>query len=279
VNKDRAGLRASQLGYYQFMGHDSAELRRRYAIYADRFATGGKVLDIGCGRGEFLELLAERGVSSFGVDADNDMAELNRAAGRNVENADAIEYLGDHPAEFDGVFAAHVIEHLNAPQVERLIRHASQALRSRGRLIVATPNPGNLSMQLRDFWVDLQHVRFYAPPTVRWLFHEAGLAEIEDGVNPAYPLGPELPEGLELPLRVPRLPPERPPKNLSVRARIRQRTAEWLEPASALERINDLELHVADLEERLVEMRALFNSMAKLWPPAEFYVTGVKPIE
>ncbi|TMD41409.1 MAG: class I SAM-dependent methyltransferase [Chloroflexi bacterium] len=64
---------SSQLGYYEFMGFDSAELRRRYAGYADRYQPGEHVLDIGCGRGEFLELLQARGAQGLGIDADDGM--------------------------------------------------------------------------------------------------------------------------------------------------------------------------------------------------------------
>jgi hypothetical protein len=92
-------------------------------------------------------------------------------------------------------------------------------------------------MHLRDFWIDLQHVRFYAAPTIRWLFRAAGLGELEDGVNPAYRLEPPFLAGLPRSLSEPAMIPTRDPKSLRLRARLRQRLAEWLQPASLLERI------------------------------------------
>src|SRR2546428_2524715 len=180
---------ASQLDYYRYMGYDSQELKDRYIPYADRFSRGSSVLDVGCGRGEFLELLAERGIEGCGIDSDGDMVDSVSKKGLRAAAADAIPYLGDHPGEFDGIFASHLIEHLMAEQVRDLIHGAARALRPGGRLLLVTPNPHNLQMHLRDFWIDLQHVRFYSPDGVRWLLHEAGLRDIEVGENPRYRAG------------------------------------------------------------------------------------------
>ena len=181
---------SSQLDYYEFMGYSRDLLLDRYEPYAARFEPGQRVLDVGCGRGEFLELLARRGVTGVGVDADGDMVRLTRDKGFDVTQAAVPEYLLEHPAEFDGIFAAHVIEHLPPDSVRALVAAAAVALRTGGRLLLVTPSPHNLSMHTHEFWTDLQHVRFYTPEIVRWILHENGFHDIEIGENSRYRSGP-----------------------------------------------------------------------------------------
>jgi SAM-dependent methyltransferase len=258
----------SQLDYYQFMGYPTAELTRRYAPYADRFAAGSIVLDIGFGRGEFLKLLAERGVQGQGIDQDEGMVRFGGDQGLSVEVAEAHEYLASRADHFDGIFAAHVIEHMPAEQVQDLVRSAVSALKTGGRLLLVTPSPHNLNVQLYEFWTDLQHVRFYTPDIMRWVLHDAGLREVETGDNPIYTSGPEIPT------RAAGNPsPPRSPQQLRLRARARQRLAEWLTPAALLERTAHLEQRTDDMA-ALVEV--LRDRLAALYPAGEFFATGVR---
>jgi SAM-dependent methyltransferase len=260
----------SQRDYYEYMGYPSAELTRRYAGYAELFAPGAEVLDMGCGRGEFLALLEERGVRGTGIDQDADMVALVREAGQRAEVAEAHEYLRGHVEGFDGIFAAHIVEHLEAEEMVDLVRLATGALRPGGRLVAVTPNPHNLHVHLYEFWTDLQHVRFYTPDIMRWVFHDAGLVAVETADNPVYKAGPELSRPGGPSAGVEPLPP-RP--SLRWRARLRQRVAEWLEPASSLERIAMLERRVVALEET---EHPVLPWATSLYPGGEFYVTGVR---
>jgi SAM-dependent methyltransferase len=258
----------SQLDYYQFMGYPSAELMRRYTPYAERFARGSTVLDIGFGRGEFLKLLAERGVLGQGIDQDQAMVQFGRDEGLSVEVADAHEYLAHHEDHFDGIFAAHLIEHMSAEQMQELVHSAVSALRPGGRLLLVTPSPHNLNVQLYEFWTDLQHVRFYTPDILSWVLHDNGLREVETGDNPIYTSGPEMPTGgAGAPA------PPRSPQQLRLRARARQRLAEWLTPASVLERTADLEQRTGDLAAMVDILR---DRIAALYPAGEFFATGVR---
>jgi SAM-dependent methyltransferase len=251
---------SSQLDYYTFMGFNPEELRQRYAIYADRFQKGARVLDVGCGRGEFLELLATRRVDGIGIDADDAMvSEVNRK-GLQAVAGEAAGYLEAHAAEFDGIFAAHLIEHMGPEAVQGLVRAAAKALKPNGRLILVTPNPQNLQMQLRDFWIDLQHIRFYSPEIVRWIAHEAGLREIEIGQNPSYRSGPALAHErlAELPI-APALT-----RNLDRRIVNKLYTAMRRSPTQR--RLDSLERRT----------NALVRWMQGLYPPAEYFVTGMR---
>ena len=280
----------SQRDYYEFMGYPTGELAKRYSRYADRLAGNGRVLDIGCGRGEFLELMAQRGVDALGIDLDEEMVAEAVATGHRAEVADAIAFLHGHPGEFGGIFCAHVIEHLPAESMVELVRAGAAALAPGGRLIAVTPNPHSLEVQLHEFWTDLQHVRFYTPDIMRWVLHDAGLRDVEADYNPDYRSGrnlrPGAPEWTAPP--PPSALPARPVRPaLGLKARLRQRLAELFQPASTLERLQALEDRFTALDTRIdalanaVEavpplVTRLSEHVQALFPPGEFYVTGVR---
>ena len=270
----------TQLEYYEFMGYSSDELKRRYLAYAERFAPGSSVLDIGCGRGEFLTLLKERGVHGQGIDQDEAMVAYGRERGLTVDAAEANEYLAAHQDAFDGIFASHLIEHLTAEAMQALVRSAVTALRPGGRLLLVTPNPHNLNIHLYEFWTDLQHVRFYTPEIMRWVLHEAGLHDVEAGENPAYRSGPGVPDPAQVFAQengAANRAPSRVLVRLRLRARVRQRLAEWLTPASLLERMGELEGRADILAATTTALLGqLSDQAAALYPAGEFFVTGVR---
>jgi SAM-dependent methyltransferase len=115
------------------------------------------ILDVGCGRGEFLELAAAEGIAAGGVDLDPGMVERCRARGLDVvlgEAADQLEGLPD--GALGTVFCAQVIEHLPVEEVWRLLDLARRKLRPGGLFIAETVNPDRIS-SLKTFWVDLSH--------------------------------------------------------------------------------------------------------------------------
>lgn len=245
-----------QLEYYRFMGFSAEVLRQRYELYADMFGADVDVVDVGCGRGEFLELLKAGGARGIGVDEDARMVEFCQKAGLDAVLADGTGYLEANPERFDGVFASHVVEHMGPAAVERLVTAAAGALRPGGRLLLVTPDPRNLAMHLGPFWRDLQHVRFYSDEIMHWLLHRAGVRDIVIGGNPAMVFGPERP----LPDR-PLPEPLPPPRRLG-----RERLGRLL-PAS-------IGFRLRGLEDRVNELTEWARS---LYPPGEYYITGVKP--
>lgn len=115
------------------------------------------VLDLGCGRGEFLALLAGEGIAAAGVDSDPGMVQRCRTLGVEVTLADANEHLeGLADASLGTVFSAQLIEHLPYAELQRMLGLAKLKLRAGGLLIAETVNPHRVS-SLKTFWVDLTH--------------------------------------------------------------------------------------------------------------------------
>jgi 2-polyprenyl-3-methyl-5-hydroxy-6-metoxy-1,4-benzoquinol methylase len=158
----------------------STELvRERQREYVDSFRNAAPVLDIGCGRGEFLGLLAEAGVEARGIDLDEDMVAYARGAGHDVEQADAITYLEGVPAEsLGGVFCSHVVEHLQPPAIVRLLELAADRIRPGGTLVAETPNPRTLGI-LPGFFADLTHAQPLHPETLALLARQCGFEAVE----------------------------------------------------------------------------------------------------
>src|SRR5687768_6296367 len=100
--------------YYAHMGFDSEHVRRVRGLYAPMFDGASPVLELGCGQGEFLDVLASRGTDARGVDVDEGMVAHARDRGHDVALDDATGYLTSSVAveSLGGVFCAHLLEHL-----------------------------------------------------------------------------------------------------------------------------------------------------------------------
>ena len=117
-------------------------------------------VDMGCGRGEWLELAGELGFDASGADLDEGMLAACRERGLNACKADAIETLRALPdASTALVSAFHLVEHLPFNDVRTLVREALRVLKPGGLLILETPNPENLLVSSTEFYLDPSHVR------------------------------------------------------------------------------------------------------------------------
>jgi SAM-dependent methyltransferase len=161
----------------------SDELRTAQAKYAERFTNNGAsgpVVDIGCGRGEMLELLTEAGVVAVGVETDPGMLAVCRAKGLDVAGADGLAWLSEQPDDsLGGIFMAQVIEHLPIHDLVRLVELAAQKLRPGGLLIAETIDPRSLYATANFFWADLSHVRPVHPATLAFLVEQVGFSSCE----------------------------------------------------------------------------------------------------
>ena len=157
-----------------------AEIAERLRHYLPFLAGKGEVLDLGCGRGEALAVLAEHDIPARGVDASAAMVAECLGKGLRAANADLFEALAGTPAgALGGVVSFHVIEHLPPAAVERLVRLAWRALAAGGVLVLETPNPLSLVVAARNFWIDPTHRRPVHPDTLRFLYEAAGFDPIE----------------------------------------------------------------------------------------------------
>jgi 2-polyprenyl-3-methyl-5-hydroxy-6-metoxy-1,4-benzoquinol methylase/glycosyltransferase involved in cell wall biosynthesis len=152
-------------------------IRDRFVPYLGVLADHGPVLDLGCGRGELLDLLAKAGIEATGVDIDRSMVERARAKGHTVVEQDAIEYLSAQPAgSLGAVFSAQVIEHLSAEAVKELLRQAHRVLRPSGLMVLETVNPYSVQA-FRAFWTDLTHRHPIHPEALVVYCAEAGFEQ------------------------------------------------------------------------------------------------------
>jgi O-antigen chain-terminating methyltransferase len=156
------------------------EIRQRQRGYLDLFAGAAPVLDVGSGRGEFLDLCREAGIEARGVDMDAGMVARCRDAGLAVEQADGLAALEAMPdSSLGGIFCAQVIEHLVPETLIALVRLAYAKLRPGGILLCETPNPASLTVFSGAFYVDLTHVKPIHPEAARFLLEAAGFHAVE----------------------------------------------------------------------------------------------------
>lgn len=153
---------------------------RSQEFYLQRFQGCRRVVDLGCGRGEFLELIHKLGIDAEGVDLDADAIAACREKGLNVTQSDLFTFLRGQPdSSLDGILCSHVVEHLQPASLIRLVTLAAGKLAPGGVLAIETPNPACLATLTGDFFLDPTHVRPVPANLLHFLFEEAGLSNIE----------------------------------------------------------------------------------------------------
>ncbi len=174
-----AGFSAIDYAGFEERLRDSTMVKDKQRGYLRYFTGKAPVLDIGCGKGEFLELMREAGIAAKGLDLDLDMILLCRDKGLDVEQCDALEYLAAQPdASLGGIFSAQVIEHLPASRLSALISLSWRKLMPGGVAVLETLNPESLFVHYKWFWMDPSHVRLVHPQTLQFLLESEGFAEI-----------------------------------------------------------------------------------------------------
>lgn len=171
----------------QFRG-SAQEIRERQSEYLPLFEGASDVLDIGCGRGEFLDLLRERGVKARGIDLNDEMAAICRTRGLEATSADALAYLEGLPdGSLGGLFAAQVVEHLEPQYLMRLLDAAYHKLRPGSRIVLETINPACWYAFFSSYIRDLTHVRPLHPDTLKYLLVASGFQRTELRYSAPFP--------------------------------------------------------------------------------------------
>ena len=171
------------------------EIRKRQSFYLAFFSGRKQVLDIACGRGEFLELMREAGVSAKGVDLDGDMIGRCLEKRLDVKQADVFTYLNEVPdGSLDGIFSAQFVEHMQPETYLRLIAQCAAKLAPRGVLALETQNPECLAIFSQSFYLDPTHVRPIPAAQLRFAMADAGFERITTHyLSPAAAILPTLP--------------------------------------------------------------------------------------
>ncbi|SDE30415.1 class I SAM-dependent methyltransferase [Desulfuromonas thiophila] len=155
-------------------------IKERQKIYLEfvaplsRWQRPLRLVDLGCGRGEWLELLREQGFEALGIDSDDQMLAACRERGLTVATEDVLDWLvRQSENSCDLISAFHLVEHLAVERVDELVCQSLRVLRPGGLLLLETPNPENLLVSTHLFYLDPTHQRPFSPHLLAFLpeFH------------------------------------------------------------------------------------------------------------
>jgi len=150
-----------------------------FVLKAGDNSKGNFILDVGCGRGEFLELMADNGIPAKGIDTNEGMIETCKNMGLDVHREDALRFMNTIPDNcLIGVTAFQVVEHLPVEYLREFIKSCFYKIKDNGVVILETVNPYSF-VAMKYFWMDLSHVRPIPPETLKFLVDMAGFRNIE----------------------------------------------------------------------------------------------------
>jgi len=183
-----------RFGAWKYVGFEDRfrgsrdEIRKRLEAYVPIFGGATDVLDIGCGRGEFLNLLREHGIGGRGLDLNHEMVEVCRAQGLEAVEGDALGYLRSLPDQsLGGLFAAQVAEHLEPDYLLELLEEAFVKLRPGSAIVLETINVSSWFAFFSSYVRDITHVRPLHPDTLSYLLTAHGFQEVTVRFSAPYP--------------------------------------------------------------------------------------------
>jgi SAM-dependent methyltransferase len=138
------------------------------------------LLDLGCGRGEWLAVLRDAGVKAYGVDASAGMVGDAQALGLDARCEDALAHLRSlDEGSIKGVSAFHFVEHVPLPFLAQVLDASFRAIAPGGVLLLETPNPTNLAVGAASFYLDPTHLRPVHPEFLAFLVESRGFTDVE----------------------------------------------------------------------------------------------------
>lgn len=158
------------IDYFDFENHfrgSIESIKKSQSCYLKYFKDKENVVDIGCGRGEFLSLLKDNGIHAKGVDVYEPYVDYCNMKGFQAICGDGVAYL-DSLDSIDGIFVGQVVEHLQTHQIIRLCNTAFEKLTNGGCLVIETPNPTSLAIYTNAFYIDPSHVKPVHPLTLKY---------------------------------------------------------------------------------------------------------------
>jgi len=171
--------------FLRHIGVEPETQRRIQQFYRPWFSRCERVVDLACGDGDFVAMLQEQEVQAVGVDSDPVCCAAVRERGLEIVCQDVFDFLRAAPeASFDGVFSAHLVEHLPYDQVLEMVRLSWRVLKPGGVIVLVTPNVRGLYTHLESFYLHFGHVSFYHPELLCFFLAQAGFTDWEWGENP-----------------------------------------------------------------------------------------------
>lgn len=161
-----------------FRGSERKQIEK-YSGYIDYFKDSKSVLDVGCGRGELLEVLRRYGIEAMGIDTDLEMVDICLRKNLNVLQADVFDFL-KHSKDggIDSVYLGMLIEHLTPREIYELLKLLSQKMSKGETLVIETINPQSFAAMSHSFVLDLTHKTLLHPLTLEFLLRELGFRNI-----------------------------------------------------------------------------------------------------
>jgi O-antigen chain-terminating methyltransferase len=178
-SKERLSLYQYSDFEQRFRGNEQ-EVKEKLKRYLPIFSTADNILDVGCGRGEFLELLHEQGKKAVGIDISESM--LRRAAEKSItcKKAAALEYLQqEKDNSCGGIFSAQVIEHLQPDYLRDVVRESYRVLTPNAPIVLETINPLSIFALSNIYFLDITHQKPLHPEYMRYLLESSGFSEVE----------------------------------------------------------------------------------------------------
>ena len=149
-------------------------------LYLPDFEGCRNVLDIGCGRGEFLEMMRDASVPARGIDVGAESVAVCRLKGLDAEIADVFPYLASiEEGTLDGIFCSQVVEHLPPERLPEMIRLCAERLARGGVIVIETPNPECLAIFATHFYLDPTHTRPVPHPLLMFYLEEYGVGLLQ----------------------------------------------------------------------------------------------------
>ena len=169
------------IDYFDFENHfrgSIESIKKAQSAYLPYFSGKKNVLDIGCGRGEFLSLMKDNGINAQGVDIYEPYTDYCNMKGLKASCGDGTAFLAGLES-VDGVFVGQVVEHLQTHEIIRLCNTAYEKLEEGGCIIIETPNPTSLAIYTHAFYIDPSHIKPVHPLTMKYYLEKAGFRNIE----------------------------------------------------------------------------------------------------
>ncbi|MCK5055915.1 MAG: class I SAM-dependent methyltransferase [Candidatus Aminicenantes bacterium] len=175
-----------QLSVYQYSDFeqrfrgDEQEVKEKLRRYIPIFSEADDILDIGCGRGEFIELLLQEGKRAVGIDISESMLKRAEEKGIKGKKFAALEYLRHQENNsIGGIFSAQVIEHLAPEYLRDVVRESFRTLKQDGPIVLETINPLSLFALSNIYFLDVSHRKPLHPEYMRYLLESSGFSDVK----------------------------------------------------------------------------------------------------